>query len=240
MELESKITLSSLPFSSHLLSSQDKRSLLRLNVFDLDHTLLKANSSYRFGAYLYRQRFFSWPVLAYCLSVYACHQLGMISIPSIHKKIFSLLFKGRAIEDIAYHVEQFLDQELKIMLYHPAIARLQEAQRNGYWTMILSSSPDFLVQPIAARLGVKEWKASLYRKDERGRLIEITEIIEGQGKADYVSFLIKQFNIPSSHVTVYSDSYLDLPLLKLAGNAIGVVPDKFLRRICLENGWEMI
>jgi phosphoserine phosphatase len=64
--------------------------------------------------------------------------------------------------------------------------------------------------------------------------------MEGQNKADYLKGLIQQLNMDRTAITVYSDSYLDLPLLNMAGRAIGVGPDHRLKRICLQKGWEIL
>jgi phosphoserine phosphatase len=87
---------------------------------------------------------------------------------------------------------------------------------------------------------VKLWKATHYQEDENGMLIMISHVMEGEDKANYVQALAEQFLIPLSSITVYSDSYLDLPVLKIAGQAIGVVPDYRLKRVCLQNGWEIL
>lgn len=126
------------------------------------------------------------------------------------------------------------------MLYRPVIQRLQEAQAKGDYTLILSSSPAFLVEAIAQRLQVAHWKATTYHLDSQGHLTAIAHVFEGQDKADYVTALAHRMKFSPSAITVYSDSYLDLPVLKIAGRAIGVVPDPYLKRVCLHQGWEIL
>ncbi len=217
-----------------------KGCVMALSVFDLDHTLLKVNSSYHFGSYLYRQKFFSFSKLLACLSDYACHKWLGLSIQALHTKTFNRLFKGCALSDIQNHVDQFLTEHLTSMLYQPAVQRLQLARAQGENLLILSSSPDFLVGAIARRLQVERWKATTYQVDSQGNFQAIIKVIEGQDKAYFVKDLALQMSIPFSRVTVYSDSHLDLPVLKIAGRAIGVVPDSHLKRICLQKGWEIL
>jgi HAD superfamily hydrolase (TIGR01490 family) len=213
---------------------------MRLIVFDLDHTLLTTNSSFQFGFYLYRQKFFSFWTLLWCLSDYARHKWGNLSIQTLHGKSFRRLFKGRPLMEITQHVVKFLTESLAVMLYAPVVQRLKEAQDRGDRVIILSSSPDFLVGEISRRLDVEHWKATGYQADEKGKFIAISHVMEGQDKAQYVKRLAEQLQLPLSAITVYSDSYLDLPVLKMGGEAIGVRPDDRLKRICLQNGWEMI
>lgn len=213
---------------------------MHLSVFDLDHTLININSSFHFGLYLYRQKFFSFSKLVACLSDYARHKWLGLSVQTLHARAFARLFKGHALSDIRHHVDQFLTEHLTSFLYEPVVQRLKAAQTQGNYTLILSSSPDFLVGAIAHRLGVSQWKATVYQADTKGKLMSIAHVLEGQDKADYLKNLAHQMRVPLSATTVYSDSYLDLPVLKIAGQAIGVDPDSHLKRVCLQNGWEIL
>jgi phosphoserine phosphatase len=85
-----------------------------------------------------------------------------------------------------------------------------------------------------------KWTGTPYLSDPQGRFTSIGSVLEGQGKADIVIKLAQQMDLPLTDTIVYSDSYLDLPVLKIAGRAIGVKPDDHLKRICLQNGWEIL
>ncbi len=213
---------------------------MRLTIFDLDHTLLTVNSSFRFGVYLYHQNFFSVATLFLCLTDYIRHKWLRMSIEKLHAKSFARLFKGQAFQDIHQHVKKFLLCHLSSMLYSPVVQRLQAARERGDYVVILSSSPDFLVREIASYLQVQHWGGTIYQVDEKGRFSQISQIMEGEDKACYVQALAHQMKIPFAAITVYSDSYLDLPVLKIAGQAIAVDPDSRLKRICLQNGWEIL
>lgn len=213
---------------------------MHASVFDLDHTLLTGNSSYHFGFYLYRQKFFSFPKLIVSLSDYARHKCFNLPVQSLHANAFSRLFKGRSLTELNGHVEKFLTENLDSLVYSPVVQRLQEAHARGDATLILSSGPDFLVSAIARRFNVAEWQATTYQADEHGYLSAITRVLDGKDKADYLHHYAKKRHIPLSQLTVYSDSYLDLPLLQMAGRPIGVVPDNKLKKICLNNGWEIL
>lgn len=213
---------------------------MRLTIFDLDHTLLTANSSFRFGFFLFRKRFFSLWTLLTCCAIYARHKWLGMSIHQLHSKTFARLFKGCLLADISRYVNQFLIESLSAMLNDSVVQRLKQAQNQGDHVLILSSSPDFLVKAIAGRLQVPHWSATIYECDEKGKLSAIKQVMEGQDKADYLKKLMDQLQVAQSALTVYSDSYLDLPILKMAGKAIAVGPDSHLKRISLQNGWEIL
>jgi HAD superfamily hydrolase (TIGR01490 family) len=211
-----------------------------LSVFDLDHTLLTVNSSYRFGTYLYQKKYVSRLRLYQCLGNYVQHKFFGLPMDRLHHKIFAALFKGRSKQELGDLAEQFLTLKFSTFLYQPAIQRLLQASQAGHYTIILSSSPNFLVAPIAARLKVDEWQSTTYEQNAAGCFSHISSIMQGQEKADYVCGLAQKLGIKNDAIAVYSDSYLDLPVLKMAGKAIGVGPDSILRRICLKNGWEIL
>lgn len=213
---------------------------VQISVFDLDHTLLTGNSSYHFGFYLYKRKFFNFRKLILCLCDYARHKCLGLSVQKLHVKSFSRLFQGQSLAILQEHVEAFLTENLQNLLYTPVAQRLREAHSRGETTLILSSGPDFLVSAIARRLDVTQWQATTYRADDEGRLAAITHVLEGQDKANYMQDYAKKMELPLSDFTVYSDSYLDLPIMRIAGRAIGVLPDNRLKYVCLQNGWEII
>ncbi len=60
-----------------------------------------------------------------------------------------------------------------------------------------------------------------------GKVISMREVAERDG-----------INLQASYA--YSDSESDLPMLRAAGNAVVVNPDATLRRIAVEEGWEIV
>ncbi len=211
----------------------------RLSVFDLDHTLLKVNTSYCFGWYLYQKGFFSFRTLVRCLSTYGVHKFGFISIPQLHRQTFRAIFYERFLSQVSGFVQPFLDQQLDSMVNIAVQTRLQEAQKEGEYTAILSSSPDFLVRPIAERLGINLWRATKYLTTPSGRFQEVN-VFAGEDKANAIKEMSKDLKIDLSHITVFSDSFLDLPMLLIAGKAVAVSPDSRLKKWSVNYGWEII
>lgn len=210
-----------------------------ISFFDLDHTLLKVNSSFRFGVYLYRQKQFSFSTMIFITSFYWLHLLGVISLQNVQRKIFNQIFLGRPFSGIDTLARSFLEKEFDQMQYSPVVNLLQRAKLEGHYTVILSSSPDFLVRLIAERFAVDEWGATVYSLDHQ-HFKFISEFMLGHDKARVVSSLAKRFNVSKEKITVYSDSHHDLPFLQMAGTAVGVNPNRKLRALCKQNNWQII
>jgi HAD superfamily hydrolase (TIGR01490 family) len=213
--------------------------LPHLSLFDLDHTLLKANASFKFGAFLYHQNVFSFPIMLKLVGTYFLHHLNFIGLEEVHKRIFKTLFLGRTFSSIQQFIQPFLKEEIPPLLFSPVIERLNKAKVEGHYTAILSSSPDFLVKNIAEFLGVDAWYGTQYIVENQC-FCRLASIMQGEEKAAHLKILSDRLGISSLNTTVYSDSYLDLPFLKAAGKAVAVNPDKKLRAICVEREWEIL
>ncbi|MCX6989103.1 MAG: HAD-IB family hydrolase [Chlamydiae bacterium] len=213
---------------------------MQVCVFDLDRTLIKSNSSFQFCLYLYQKKIFScFHVIRSCL-YYIQHRFLGLSLTELHEKTFKSVLKGMSLNTISMYVKEFVDHWLIDALYIPAICELRRAQHLGYYTLILSNSPSFLVKVIAERLNVTDWKGTEYEVDKDGKLCHIAHVLNGKEKASQVRTVIQKLGLTKNNVTAYSDSVSDLPLLESAGQAVVVNPDRKLKRISQAQNWPKI
>ncbi|MBS0622231.1 MAG: HAD-IB family hydrolase [Verrucomicrobia bacterium] len=211
-----------------------------LAVFDLDDTLIRGNISFAFGAFLYRigkMRF--WSAL-YCTGTYFRHKFLQRSLRLLHTKVLRRFLRGYSLRTLCRDVEVFLDEWLEKRCYHPALERLRAFQKSGAHVMLISCAPDFLVSAVARRLGVDDWAATRYGVDNRNLLDTIHHFIVGEEKARLVLERARSLCLGREAIAAFSDSTEDLPLLEVAGEAVGVQPGRKLRAICKERGWEVI
>ena len=211
-----------------------------LTVFDLDRTIVADNCSFDFCRYLVKKNVLPLSSLVYAFFYYIKHLLFGIELSDLHTKIFEHSLRGRPLEKLEENVAPFLQDYLFSQIYPPVLAELRLAQHLGYYTLILSSSPSFLVEKIAQLLGVHEWRATQYAVDKEKKLCHITSIMQGEDKACCVQEVARKLAIRKQHITAYSDSYLDLPLLLAAGSPIAVNPDRKLRRFSEQNKWPIL
>jgi HAD superfamily hydrolase (TIGR01490 family) len=211
-----------------------------ISAFDLDHTLLSGNSSYLFGRYLFKRKILTFFDLAFIVKCNFLFHLGFLPIRALHHAAFERLFKGRLRCDVEQWACEFVDERLQEMLYPPAADALRASMEKGHLAAILSSSPDFLIEPIAAKLHVPIRHATRYSVDKDHRFCDIHSLIQGSDKAGLLEGLMRQHQIPLGDVFAYSDSHLDLPFLESAGHAVGVNPNSKLRAVCKRKKWMMI
>ncbi|MDP1880886.1 MAG: HAD-IB family phosphatase [Parachlamydiaceae bacterium] len=208
-------------------------------IFDLDHTLLKVNSSVHFGIFLYKKKIIRTLPFIFSIFDYGCHKWFNQSIQVLYEKSFSRFFKDHRLILIQELADQFVSENLTKLINEPVFKKLEEAKKRNEKTMILSSSPHFLVESISKYLNV-DGQGSSYICNEYGIITDSKDVFDGETKAKYIKELSSQYHIPLSKMTTYSDSHLDLPLLKIVGKPVGVSPDRILKQICLENKWEII
>jgi len=213
---------------------------LELSAFDLDHTLIQGNSSTHFCRYLYRKKVLPFSVIFHSVIYSIRHRFLGMSLADLHHSAFNKLLRGKPLELLEKYVDKFVNEMVKGSLYVPAVARLKRAQQLGHYTMILSNSPSFLVKRFAKALGVNAYYATEYVLDEKKRFNKIKRILEGKDKANHILTIAKKLGIFLEEITAYSDSFLDLEFLQVAGRPIAVNPDKKLRAISVKNQWSII
>ncbi|WP_194843636.1 HAD family hydrolase [Candidatus Clavichlamydia salmonicola] len=213
--------------------SKDQSGFL---AFDLDGTILKCNSSFSFYFFGLKQGFFP------CLSIFvAIFQL-------IRKKIFcsynrwsqitfNKLLKGYSkneLQDLAFH---FVEKELHKLYYSPVKLVLDKALKEKIPVVILSAGPDFLVEAIAKKIGVKIFFGTTCREDSTGKLIAISCFMNGQQKALVVQQFIKN---GQECLQAFADDIDDLPFLRLAKKAVVVQPKRSLKKEAMKWGWSLL
>ncbi len=108
-------------------------------------------------------------------------------------------------------------------------------------TWIVSASPQALVEPLAASLGMTgaigtrgEIVDGLYTGNLDG------PFVYGPGKAEAVEKLASDRGYDLDLCYAYSDSSSDLPMLELVGHPVAVNPDAHLASVAYQRGWPVV
>ena len=70
-----------------------RREFVRLSVFDLDHTLINVNSSFRYFAHLCRQKHFSYNFIIESILLYYRFRFLKMTPKDLHIKVFQKFFE---------------------------------------------------------------------------------------------------------------------------------------------------
>lgn len=146
---------------------------------------------------------------------------------------------GERKSDLDAWAKIFADKILTKAMREPGLKRLHAHQDAGDRVVLASASFDIYVELIGKHLGIDEIIASNLRWDEQQRLRGINgENCRHEEKLKRVKALLN--NTDGNHVTAYSDSHADLPLLGWAEVGVAVCPSKRLTHQVAGLGLEVV
>ena len=217
---------------------------MRLALFDLDHTLLPLDSDYAWGEFSLQ---IGWTDPATFKArndaFYADYQAGVLDIHDyVRFATEAVRLKGAEAAQLAH--QQFMREVIQPAIKPVALDLIQQHQALGDHVMIVTATNEFVTRPIAEALGVTELIAVELARDAQGW---ITGDIAGtpsfkEGKVTRVAQWLasKGLDWPEVHITFYSDSVNDLPLLEVAQTPVATNPDARLRQLATDRGWRIL
>jgi HAD superfamily hydrolase (TIGR01490 family) len=210
--------------------------------FDLDKTIIAKSSVIAFGRPFYREGLISRRTIArgiYAQFVYMLVGADEEKMERMREAMLALT-KGWEHAHIRDIVRETLEDVISPIIYAEALELIEEHNRVGRKTVIISSSPAEVVEPLAAFLGVDAAIATRAEVDEEGRYTGALEFYAyGPHKADAIREMAVREGLDLAGSYAYSDSITDLPMLELVGHPVAVNPDKELARIAREREWEI-
>lgn len=212
-----------------------------LAVFDLDHTLLAGDSDHLWGEFLIGEGLVDkHSYRAGNDRFYAEYQAGQLDIDAFAAFSFEPLVRHgrRVLEPLR---ARFIDEVIEPLVAARAPALLERHRMAGDQLLITTATNRFVTEPIAALLGVDTLIATDPEENENG----FTGRIAGtpnfrDGKITRLQQWLAEQRIDDAHLSVYSDSLNDLPLLQSADIAVAVDPDETLRAHAEAAGWPVI
>lgn len=204
-------------------------------IFDLDYTLTKRGTWGRFVLKNLKSKPHLWIRFALCTGkaqwLYVQRKTTRVSVK---QEMMRCSMVGNRKEDIIHLAEDFAENEVRMGMRTGALKSLKYHSDKGDTIVIASAAVCVIVEAIARRLNISHWVAT-DMKWENGRLSPgfESENCYAQEKLKRIEALfvenpnLKQKN---THITMYSDSYSDLPTLRYSNKGNAVNPDRKLRK----------
>ncbi len=125
--------------------------------------------------------------------------------------------------------------------FAPCVERQRQHPAAGDPVVLLSGTPQFLADALAAELGVMRSVGTVCASVD-GCFVAEPPVFHpfGTTKLELLADLCAEFGVPTSAVTAYGDSFYDVPLLREAGQAVAVRPDARLRATALAENWVIL
>lgn len=215
---------------------------MQLAIFDLDNTLIGGDSDHAWGEFLVARdcvdgerfrsendRFFR---------DYQSGDLDIFAYLTFALEPLAQLSRGQL-----QNLQREFMQEVISEIWLPHAETLIQRHRDaGHHIMIITATNRFVVEPIAARLGVDSLLAT-EPEEVDGRF---TGQVAGhpcfqEGKVVRLQQWLEQYpQYGLGEKWFYSDSINDLPLLLQVEHPVAVDPDARLRDEALSRGWQVI
>jgi HAD superfamily hydrolase (TIGR01490 family) len=227
----------------HLLPVES--SVLKLALFDLDHTLLPLDSDYSWGQFtvalgwrdaeghtLANDAFYE----QYKAGTLDIHEYVRFATSAVREQGMAKANEARA---------RFMNEVIRPAIRPAALELVKKHQAAGDEVIIITATNEFVTRPIAQAFGVSELMAVDLEHNERG---DPTGEIRGtpsfrEGKVARVEQWLDARGISwagVTHSSFYSDSINDLPLLEKVHEPVATNPDDRLLTIAQNRGWRIL
>jgi HAD superfamily hydrolase (TIGR01490 family) len=147
------------------------------------------------------------------------------------------LLKGFTPEQMRELVAGALEPVLRPLVYAEPLALMERHRERGEPCYIVSAALQEIVDAIAADFGFDGALGTICEVEDGVYTGRPVRSLHGRAKADVLGTL-EGVDLDAS--TAYSDSHTDLPFLEAVGNPVAVNPDRELRRIAAQRGWQVL
>ena len=212
----------------------------RLVLFDMDDTLVCANTA---GLYLrsrWRRGLLKRRELLHLLSVQLRYRLDLVDLARLTRDAIATL-RDQSEAEMQDECRALYAEEVRPRIC-PTLAAIVAAHRSqGDVTAIVTASTPYLARWLQADLAID------------GLLCTELEVREGRftghlagspcfgaAKVDRARTLAAEFGLPLADAAFYTDSHSDLPLLQAVAYPRVVRPDPRLRAVAWRRGWPRV
>lgn len=130
------------------------------------------------------------------------------------------------------HIEFIASQVIKIngdKVYRYTRSRIEWHKRNGHKVFFISGGPDFLVEKMAEKYNVTEFRGSVYLVDENNNFTgEVIRMWDSENKQRTIDEFVKRYDVNLNLSYSYGDTKGDFSMLKMVGHPIAINPNMAL------------
>jgi len=222
---------------------------MKLAIFDFDGTLFPKDTL----PFLLSQ----WKELK--CSRLACYKIYLSLIPLFFKykleiltklsreqmkvlavKKFNYIFEGKTEAELRSFFDRCAEK-VQTLLNETVVKEVQKARAEGFHTVLLSGTYDYLLEKLGKQLGFDTVIGTkmAFTKGLFDPSID-PEIVIGDLKLKKVCARFQGREVDWQASRAYADGYSDLDLLEAVGHPLAVRPDAKLKEIAVKRNWPII
>tara|TARA_B100000029_G_scaffold133489_1_gene127560 strand:+ start:6749 stop:7405 length:657 start_codon:yes stop_codon:yes gene_type:complete len=212
----------------------------QLVIFDLDNTIIAGDSDKNWGIFLAEENIVDQDYLKQSEEFYEKYSSGNLDIYKFIEFCSQPLIKN-SMDQLLSLRNKFIQNKIKPIILDKPKNLIRDHIKNNDKVIIATATNNFVTRPIADLFQVDILiSTELEIKDNKftGKLINSPCFKEG--KLEKVNEWANKNSYDLSDATFYSDSFNDLPLLKVVKEPIIVDGDEKIISIANQNNWTCI
>ncbi|UDY23878.1 HAD family hydrolase [Nocardioides sp. Kera G14] len=211
--------------------------------FDVDNTIMQGASIFHLAWGLYQRKFFTTREIAGAVWKQTYFRLVGVEDPEhiAEARNSALAFiAGHTVAELRAVGQEIFEERMADRIWPGTKALAQMHRDQGQRVWLVTAAPQEIADVIAARLGLTGAMGTQVESVDgvyTGRLVG--DLLHGPEKAVAVAALAEAEGLDLSQCSAYSDSYNDLPMLSMVGDACAINPDHRLRAHARAQGWRI-
>jgi len=219
--------------------------MANIAIFDLDYTLTKRGTWGRFVVKTVKFKPWLWLPLAISAGITQWrYKQGRLPRIRVKQAMMRWSMVGKSRREMVTLAENFAENEVNQGLRPGAIEAIEWHRNNGDIIIIVSAAVDLLVEPIARRLNIEHWLATDMKwQDERLAPDFASKNCYGPEKVVRLKALFAdkpELKQNHTHITMYSDSYSDIEILRFSDKGVAINADPKLTKAAQSEGFEVV
>ncbi|HEY0251049.1 MAG TPA: HAD family hydrolase [Kofleriaceae bacterium] len=207
-------------------------------LFDMDNTLLTADTGMSWTRFLYRRGELPASVVARAIYWSTLYKLAVLDMEAVVTKLVAGLEGDSEAEMIAKCNEWYAADVAQLVAPAARVA-IERHRAEGHTIVLATGSTVYAARPVAAGVQIDHVLATALEVRDDKFTGKPAALCFGRHKVTLAEAWAEREGIDLSRSYFYSDSYNDLPMLERVGTAIAVNPDARLRRHARKRGWPM-
>jgi HAD superfamily hydrolase (TIGR01490 family) len=208
--------------------------------FDVDGTLIAKNSGPLYMRFLRRRGEIRRRDALRTLYFYLRYRLNLLDVDEALERS-SRWIRGKREEAVAEHCRLWYREMVRQYLQPEMVRRVREHEAQGHLVALLSSTTNYLAEPLAEDLGIEHLLVSrLVVRHGRFTGEALRPLCYGEGKIHWARKFAGEHGVDLGASYFYTDSVTDVPMLELVGHPQVVNPDPLLRRLARRRGWTVL
>ena len=218
--------------------------MIKLALFDLDHTLLDGDSDVLWCDFLIQRGVLDAAEFgARNAQMERDYKAGSVSVAAFCGfYVATLAMRTRAQWEPLRH--EFIETVVVPRIGSAALALVGRHREAGNLAVLTTATNRFITEPTAAYLGIEHLIASECELDAAGdftgRNTGTLNMREGKVERLHAWLNARGIALADCSATFYSDSANDLPLLRIVQHAVAVNPDATLAAEAARRGWPLM